>query len=63
MIKMLSLIKQVLTPGAPVFRAQLAQAQEEHARLLNCLHLLDEPVISAARNASEEAAEFPTGRH
>lgn len=58
---MLQLIRQVLTPGAPAFRAQLARNQSEHARLLNCLHLLDEPVISEVRAASEEAASLAVG--
>ena len=53
-----TLIKEVLKPGNPEFRAHMARVQEEERRLLRCLQILDDPVTKQINASSDEAAEF-----
>ena len=57
-MKFLRVIKEVLTPGAPEFKAQLSRLSDHESVILKCLQLLEEPAIQDMKNASDEAAEF-----
>jgi hypothetical protein len=52
------LVREVLTPGRPEFRAHLARADEEERRLLRCLQILDDPATREINASTNEAAEF-----
>ena len=54
----LRVLKEVLTPGSPEFKAHLTRLSDREAELVKCLHRLDQPAIRTMRDASDEAAEF-----
>ena len=56
-MKFLKLLRDVLSPGSPEFRGYLSRADEDQARLLRCLHRLDQPVTREIRVSTDEAAE------
>ena len=53
-------LREILTPGKPQFKARIASITEDQARLLNCLHLLEQPVTRSIVKSTDEAAEFPS---
>lgn len=57
-MNLLRVIKEVLTPGNPEFRAQLTRLGEEELKIVKCLHLLSQPATQALNKGTDEAAEF-----
>jgi len=51
-------IKEVLTPGAPEFKAHLTRLSNHEAELVKALQKLDQPAIREVKDATDEAAEF-----
>lgn len=56
--ELLSLVFQVFRPGNPALKASMLKADEQEARLLRCLQLLDAPVTREIKASTDEAAEF-----
>lgn len=52
------LVVEVFRPGSPALKASLLKADEQEARLLRCLQLLDAPVTREIKASTDEAAEF-----
>lgn len=57
-MNILSVIKEVLSPGQPEFRAHLTRMKDEEVRLLKCLHYLEQPATQQIKASTDEAAEF-----
>jgi hypothetical protein len=51
-------LREILTPGKAEFKARVAQITEEQSRLLQTLHLLEQPAMRDVTAATDRAAEF-----
>lgn len=54
----LSVVKEVLTPGSARYKAHVMRVTEEQARLVKCLHLLEDVTTRDIKSCTDEAAEF-----
>jgi hypothetical protein len=57
-VNFLRVLKEVLRPGSPEFKAHLTRASEQEERLLRCLRQLEDPATRDINASTDEAAEF-----
>lgn len=57
-MNLLRVIREVLRPGQPEFKAHLLRASREEERLLRVLQILDDPATRQVNASTDEAAEF-----
>lgn len=55
---MLDALKEILSPTRTKFKARILGVTNEQARLVKCLHLLEEPATRVIMASTDDAAEF-----